>query len=258
MRYGVLADVHANLPALRAAITALDAAGVDGWLVAGDVVGYGARPNECVDEIAGLDPISVAGNHDLIALGRLSDERCIPLAQRSLRWTRSELSVRSRDWLEALPLRAEAADGVVLAHGTLDDPEIYTVSPSQARPQLEEIRRMGARLLVLGHTHRPWAFGSASGIRGHRGRLELDGREATLLNPGAVGQSRELRIRARAMILDTRARTAEFLALRYDTAAARSALRDAGLSIRGLRLLPRPAGAARRGLRRLAYRADAH
>src|SRR3712207_7095168 len=49
--------------------------GVDGYLCAGDTVGHGPLPNECVERIAGLDVVSVAGNHELIALDRLSDER---------------------------------------------------------------------------------------------------------------------------------------------------------------------------------------
>ena len=89
MRYGVLADIHGNLHALRAALGALGREGVDRYLIAGDLVGYGPNPNECVELVAGLDAVCVAGNHDLIALDRLSDERCPELARQSLRWTRT-------------------------------------------------------------------------------------------------------------------------------------------------------------------------
>ena len=69
MRYGVLADVHGNLDALRAVLRALERHGVDRYLVAGDLVGYGPYPNECVAALAELPATCVAGNHDLIALG---------------------------------------------------------------------------------------------------------------------------------------------------------------------------------------------
>jgi predicted phosphodiesterase len=75
MRYGVLADIHGNLPALRAAVARLQAEGVDRFLCAGDLVGYGPFPNECVELVAGLDAITIHGNHDLIALGHISDAR---------------------------------------------------------------------------------------------------------------------------------------------------------------------------------------
>ena len=64
MRVGLLSDVHANLFALRTAITRLRAEGVDAWVCAGDLVGYGRHPNECVETIAELKPTCVAGNHD--------------------------------------------------------------------------------------------------------------------------------------------------------------------------------------------------
>src|SRR3954447_24462817 len=87
MRFAVISDVHANLHALDAALAFLATQDVDGYLCAGDLVGYGPFPNECVRRVAALGGPCVAGNHDLIAIGRLSDERCIPLAQASLRWT---------------------------------------------------------------------------------------------------------------------------------------------------------------------------
>ena len=97
MRFAILSDIHGNLPALEAALELFARAGVDRYLCAGDLVGYGPFPNECVERIAELGAVCVAGNHDLIALGRLSDDRCIPLARNSLRWTREVLTPATRD-----------------------------------------------------------------------------------------------------------------------------------------------------------------
>ena len=121
MRYGVIADVHGNLDALRAVLRAIDREGVDRHLVAGDLVGYGPYPNECVAAVAELSAICVAGNHDLIALGALSDERCIELARRSLTWTRRVLGADERAFLAALPRVDTAPGGVRMAHGSLDE-----------------------------------------------------------------------------------------------------------------------------------------
>jgi predicted phosphodiesterase len=256
MRYGVLADIHANLPALRAAVDELRRRGADRWLTLGDVVGYGAQPNECVAEIAALDPIAVAGNHDLIAVGQMSEDRCIPLAQRSLRWTRTVLTPESRSWLAEQPLRTEAPGGVMLAHGSIDDPQEQIVTRGQALRQLRIAEHDGARALLLGHTHRPWVCSSSARLRVGRGRLRLPTEPATLLNPGSVGQSRELRMRARAILLDTDSSTAEFLAIPYDVTAAQSALREAGLPVGSLHLRPSPQATARRALRRALDRRE--
>jgi predicted phosphodiesterase len=250
MRYGVLADIHANLPALRAAIAELRRLDAKRWLMLGDVVGYGAQPNECVAETAALDPIAVAGNHDLIALGELSEDTCIPLAQRSLRWTRTVLSQQSRAWLAEQPLRADAPGGVVLAHGSIDNPREQIDTGGRALQQLRVVERDGVRTLLLGHTHRPLVCSLSTRLRFGRGRVRLPTEQATLLNPGAVGQSRQMRLRARAILLDTDAGVAEFIAVPYDIDAARSALRAVGLPPGSLHLRPSPQAAARRALRR--------
>src|SRR5918998_2595611 len=87
MRIGLLSDVHANLFALRAAITRLRGEGVDAWVCAGDLVGYGPHPNECVETIAELDPTCVAGNHELMLLDALPAKRAGWLARPAIAWS---------------------------------------------------------------------------------------------------------------------------------------------------------------------------
>ena len=259
MRYGVLADIHGNAQALQAVTAALGRIGVDRYLCTGDLVGYGAQPNECVEMIAGLEPICVAGNHDLMALGELSGERCIPLARRSMGWTRKVLSDDARAYLASLPRRAEAPDGVVVAHGSLNDPEEYVRRVDQAAVQIGRLAREhpGARILVVGHTHRAFASDGASTPLNEAGvgELALNGSPAWLLNPGAVGQSRERRALARFMLLDLERREARFHAIPYDIEGARRMLRRRGLPARSYHLYPTRWKAWSRPVRRLLPRA---
>jgi putative phosphoesterase len=217
-RYGVIADVHANIHALDTVLAALERAGVDGYLCAGDLVGYGPRPNECVERVAALGAVVVAGNHDLIALGRLASDGLGPLPVRTLEWTRSVLEEDARTWLEGLPLRASTDNGVVLAHGSLDDPTEY-VRDCSVLSALDP----GDRILILGHTHEP---------------LECEAGGRRLFNPGSVGQSRERRPVARALVLDTDSAEAQFLALDYDVRATERELRAAGLPPSACHLAP--------------------
>ena len=253
MRYGLLADVHGNLPALEEVLKQLAAASVDRYIVAGDLVGYGPNPNECVESVASLDPVCVAGNHDLMALGLLSDERCIPLGRAAMRWTRSVLGSDARAYLEALPRAAHVREGVVVAHGTLDDPERYTTNAKEALDQLAQLDRdyPGSRILVLGHTHRALVVDSESRTERQRSRqpLLLSGTARYVVNPGGVGQAREFRCRARFGLLDLEAGTLELEAIRYDVEACRRELLRVGLSPRSCHLRPSAAGAARRALR---------
>ena len=252
----MIADVHGNLHALREVLSFLDSESVDAYICAGDLVGYGAFPNECVEIVAALNPICVAGNHDLMVLGRLSTERCIPLARRTLAWTQDILAAGALGYLASLPLRARA-DGIVVAHGSLDDPEDYSTRPEQAERQLSSLDPEQAGVLVLGHTHRPWCYGRPGGtvrIRGGRVLVPLDERGRYLLNPGAVGQSREMFARARCLVLDLQRREARFFALEYDLRGYRRALRDRGLPSGSYHLPPSPFRASRRVVSALSRR----
>lgn len=254
MRYGLLADIHANLSALQAAVAGLRRAGIDRFLCAGDLVGYGPEPNECVDLIAGLDAVCVAGNHDLIALERLSDERCIPLARNSLAWTRANLREDVRAYLAALPAIATAEGGVVLAHGSLDDPQEYVTRPDQADAQLAlaSWQHPDVRALVLGHTHRAGYFRRGGVRMPEPPRPHVGLEDLILLNPGSVGQSRDSAALARCAVLDLEQRTASFLELEYDVEATRRALRQAGLPGDSCHLRPTALDVYTRPLRRWA------
>ena len=261
MRYGVISDVHANLPALEVVVAELERAGVDAYACAGDLMGYGPQPNECVALVRQLGVACVAGNHDLIVLGKLSDDRCERIARESLRWTREALDDSAREYLDGLPSQLELPGGLVLAHGSLDDPQEYVLRPEQARVQLGRLAELypAASILVLGHTHRAFAFdgaAAASGLGSHRD-LALDGAGCWLLNPGAVGQSREPLVRARFMVLDLERRTATFRAVRYDVGRSRALLRREGLPAGSVHLPPWRLKAVLRPAIRVARRTQA-
>jgi predicted phosphodiesterase len=232
MRLGVLSDIHANAHALDAALAFLAMQDVDAYVCGGDLVGYGAAPNECVRRVCALPGHHVAGNHDLIAVGRLGDERCDQRARESLRWTRDVLEDDCRALLAELPLVARV-DGVAVHHGSPSDPREYVRTEAQALGALDEVRRVAPEtdVLVLGHTHEPLAVGRRRGtlLRGETGAVRLLPDELTLLNPGSVGQSRHRDPRARVMVLDLAARFASFHRVDYDVAACRDALRECGL-----------------------------
>ena len=95
--YGVLGDIHGNCEALAAALAALDAHRVERVLCVGDIIGYNADPDACVELLRAHEALCIAGNHDLIGTGRLGFERCSNKAAYALRRTRRRLSsARSR------------------------------------------------------------------------------------------------------------------------------------------------------------------
>ena len=228
MRYGVLADVHGNLPALAAALAVLRGEHVDVILHAGDIVGYGPFPNECAAAVAEATAHGVAGNHELIVLGELPMDRCTRLARETLEWTRSVLGDTARTYLAGLPRRL-SLDGLAVAHGSLDDPQEYVRTPERAERELAEIEE--GFVLVLGHTHVAWAYprGGDGARRRPTGPIRLDRSRRWLLNPGSVGQPRDRDVRARFAIVDPARREATFFAETYDIEPCRQELRRHGL-----------------------------
>jgi predicted phosphodiesterase len=259
--YGVLGDIHGNREALLAALDALEANGVRRIVCLGDVVGYNADPDECVALVRSRCALTIAGNHDLIGLGRLDFRRCSNKAEYSLRRTRRALAPASRQWLASLPARHELERGVVLVHGGVRDVQQYMVTPGIIRENAALLREdfPGARVCFFGHSHEQKIYavdGDEVGEVAAHGVVQLDRQSLCFVNPGSVDASRKRGDKlAECAILDTSAWTVEFLRVRYDAAATEvkaaafgyriSPLIDRLYSLqRRLARLPRKLGAA--------------
>ena len=233
MRYGLLSDIHGNLPALLAIVNALSRLDIDAYVCAGDVVGYGPHPEACVAAVDALRPVWVLGNHELMLLGRLPIEAAPPLARKSIEWTRSVLPVRVMRRLEQLPLTATLAGGVIVAHGSLSNASARVKRRAQIVAELDQLEcaHPQAWILVLGHTHCVVVASAERRVRwaGLRPRVRLRSDCRYLVNPGSVGQSRGCAGHARAAVLDTDARTLQLLALGYETSSLKKDLAAVGL-----------------------------
>ncbi|WP_435334354.1 metallophosphoesterase family protein [Haloarchaeobius sp. TZWWS8] len=207
MKYGVISDVHGNLPALESVLA--DMPPVDGLLCAGDTVGYGPWPAECIDELVARDVPSVMGNHDR-AVASETGFSFNDLAQAAIEYTREQLSHRHLDWLRDLPTERRAADGTVhVVHGHPDDPDHYTRPHEFSASLLRE-----ARALVMGHTHVQHTEIYPEGV---------------VMNPGSVGQPRDGDPRAAYSVLDLDELSVDERRVEYDVQRVQTAIRDAGL-----------------------------
>src|SRR6187401_3045221 len=136
MRYLVLTDIHGNIDALDGVLAAAGA--VDAHLLLGDVVGYGAGPNEVIDCVRALAPAAmIRGNHDKVIAGLEIPESFNPAALQSAAWTAETLTAEHRDWLAGLPQGPAIVDDLVeICHGMPGDEDEYLFTPRDAaRPR---------------------------------------------------------------------------------------------------------------------------
>lgn len=255
MRYGIVSDIHANYPALEVILRCFEDRSVDQVLCAGDIVGFGPQPNECIERLAELAAVAVAGNHDLMVAGRLEEHATSNRVRQSAEWTRRVLSPRGLSYLRDLPL-TEEVPGIRLAHGSLNSPLEYVTTTAQAGQQLWQLRRTsaGTRVLVLGHTHRQMAYTDDRMVSPPRRGMAVPlPASPILVNPGSVGQSRqfERRPRVRGVTLDWPSGFIRFHSLTYDAGQVRDLLRAHDLPASSVHLRPGRVGYVLRRLTEL-------
>jgi diadenosine tetraphosphatase ApaH/serine/threonine PP2A family protein phosphatase len=230
MRVAVVSDIHANLPALEAALRAIDDEAPDALWCLGDVVGYGPHPNECCAVVHERADLCLAGNHDLAVLGSLDIADFSPDAAASARWSASVLKPEARAFLEPLP-SLERRDGVELFHASPRDPVWDYVLTEQGA--VDALALTEAPLVLIGHTHVAMALTPeqgwvAGGLAPGGATAELEGRR-WLLNPGSVGQPRDGDARAAWLLIDFAVGRAAFRRVPYPIEQTQAAIREHGL-----------------------------
>jgi predicted phosphodiesterase len=243
MRLAILSDIHANLPALEAVLADTERAGLSKLWCLGDVVGYGAQPDDCARLVADRCELCLVGNHDLAVLDELDVSAFSPAAAAAVRWTQETADRSTLDFLRRLEPADESRD-VALYHASPRDPIWeYVLWPDQAA---ECIAVQAARVSLIGHSHVALFFvmgedgrpprrrssdldDAARGAQAGAGtRLDLaQGR--WLINPGSVGQPRDGDPRAAWLELDTDSWEATYHRVEYEIDRAAAAIEETDL-----------------------------
>jgi len=223
MRIAVLSDVHANIEALTEVERAIASRGVDLVASLGDVVGYGASPNECCEVLRRLTGVALLGNHDAAVTGRMDYAFYYDAARHALDWTAGVLHPEHRDWLFGLPY-AHRIDEVGFSHGSPLKPEAYDyILASEQAAELIPVLESLPRVTFIGHSHLTKVFALQAGSE----VVEVSGRKFRLrpgykyvVTVGAVGQPRDYDNRACFVLHDTDERTVEYVRVPYDIESA--------------------------------------
>lgn len=231
VKVAVISDIHSNLQAFEAVLEAVAASDADELWCLGDLVGYGADPNACVELAREHAAVCLAGNHDLAVTGAIPIEDFSPGASVAVQWTRAVIEPANLAFLESLTPEGREAE-VGLFHASPRDPVWeYVLSALLAELCLSA---QSARVCLIGHSHVALSFTRREGALAtgepRRAGTELDVAESEwLLNPGSVGQPRDGDPRAAWLLLDLDRWTATYHRSEYDIAGAAAAIRAAAL-----------------------------
>ncbi|SIQ20627.1 Predicted phosphodiesterase [Rhizobium sp. RU20A] len=236
MKIAILSDIHGNREAYEAAIAAAQAAGATRFAVLGDIVGYGADPEWCVERtraLAEAGAIVVRGNHDEAIATSASGMN--ETARIALDWTRNMLPGPSRLFLSRLPLTA-TLDDMLFVHAEGSRPERwrYVLETEDARSHFEGT---AARISFCGHVHKPCLYGTVDAGKVTRfvpgpADIPLLAQRRWLAVVGSVGQPRDGRPEAAFALYDSVSLDLSFLRAAYDVEAAAAKILQAGLPSR--------------------------
>jgi diadenosine tetraphosphatase ApaH/serine/threonine PP2A family protein phosphatase len=231
MQVAIVSDIHGNRHAFEAVLDDVRSTGARELWCLGDVVGYGADPDDCCALARRHAAICLAGNHDLAVTGELPLDEFSRGAALAARWTQEVIADEHLEWLRSLrPQGAE--DGVGLYHASPRDPVWeYVLSSLLAELCLDAAPE---RVCLVGHSHVALSFqrpeGEPATGTARRGGEAADlGAGEWLLNPGSVGQPRDGDARAAWLLLDTTGWRAQWRRIEYDVAGAAAAIRAARL-----------------------------
>ncbi len=234
MKYLILSDIHSNKEALSAVLARVRRKPWDKAVFLGDLVGYGANPNQTVDLVRGLKPlVGIRGNHDKVCSGIENGELFNRIALEAAMWTRRKLTRSNLQWLKGLPQGPHVVDGAfAICHGTPLDEDAYIFGEIEA---LNVFRQTDFPLCFFGHSHFPVIFAlspdSITTILTVAPSFRFKLREGVryLINPGSIGQPRDGNPLASFALYDSASRVVTIHRIAYRIQETQGKILKAGL-----------------------------
>jgi len=234
VKYLVLSDIHSNKEALAAILSFVRRKPWDKCVFLGDLVGYGANPNQAVDMVRVLKPlVAIRGNHDKVCSGIEEGELFNRMALEAALWTRRKLTRSNLQWLRRLPEGPVMVDeSFAICHGTPIDEDAYIFGEIEA---LNVFRQTEFPICFFGHSHFPVIFAlSPDAITtiltvAPSFRFKLRPGVRYLVNPGSVGQPRDGSPLASFAMFDSDTQTVAIHRIAYQVKATQQKILKAGL-----------------------------
>jgi predicted phosphodiesterase len=216
----LLADVHANLPALDIIMTYLKDQKIHNGIVLGDIVGYGPHPSECINILANSGFAIIKGNHDHAVVTGSFSKGFSKTGKWVIEWTIKNITNNDKHWLSKLPEFLNA-DSWLAVHGSPMDPTYFNgyVYEMTYKKNLDNLEKRNISLCFHGHTHIMGVYARKSGINDDfytNETITLNQYDYSLVCPGAVGQARNGNPQCQFAIYDSQESKINFICLDYD------------------------------------------
>lgn len=228
--FALLADIHANLPALECVLAYLKAENIREGIILGDIVGYGPDPVECIERLQDSPFHIIKGNHDHAAAIDKAETGFSQTAKAVIKWTAARLPLEHREWLKFLPAVLEN-DEWLAVHGAPIDPSFFLgyVYSMTAEDNLDYLQTKDRTLCFHGHSHMPGAFARDKRRADHHvtdALIDLNPYKHALICPGSVGQPRNGSQDTQFAIFDREAKTLNYITLPYPVEGVVQRMRD--------------------------------
>ncbi|MGD2246669.1 MAG: metallophosphoesterase family protein [Candidatus Aminicenantes bacterium] len=234
MRYFIFTDIHGNLEAFNAVLKFAKKRKIDHYLFLGDLVGYGASPNEIIQKIRTLKPLSlIRGNHDKAVCGLDTIQTFNPIAASAIYWTKANIKKTCDTYLCKIQKGPIIVNkDITLCHGAPFDEDHYIFGEFDAG---EAFIHFDNQICFFGHTHFPFVYTEkdhlveGTFLTGDTNEIKLEKGVRYLINPGSVGQPRDRNSKAACAIFDTKAQKVKCFRLDYNIEEAQRKIIEANL-----------------------------
>jgi predicted phosphodiesterase len=231
MRYAVISDIHSNLEAFEAFLKSAVSLSIDKTVCLGDIVGYNANPNECVELVREKNILCLMGNHDSRVAGLEDASDFNFQAASAVYWTRTAIRDENREFLKTLPRTLAVNKKFMAVHGWVNDTDRYIFGAKDALSNFALMEETKTSLCFFGHTHVPVAYvkNGDTVAMWAEDTLPIEKGKSYLVNPGSVGQPRDRDPRASFLVYDDKKSQITFFRADYDINATAGKIIEAGL-----------------------------
>ncbi len=231
MKYGIFSDVHSNYDAFLEVLKIYEKEKVKKFICAGDIIGYGAEPDRCIEKVKEIKALCVMGNHEYAIKNFKTAELFNDTAYLAIKWHADNMSYLSKNFINNLDFNI-TEDIFSVFHGSAFEPEKFHYVLSTEN-YLENLNYFNTKVLIIGHTHMPDVFyfnenkKNYGRITGDKFFLEKDLKY--IINAGSVGQPRDNDKRACFLIYDDETNIFYIKRVEYDIENSMKKILNAGL-----------------------------